>query len=123
MKGVPVSESAPLPSIPRRIGARVIDYVVLGAAGGGLGAATGYGGIWLVATAVLVLAYFVVGDAVAGTTVGKAVLGLRMEGSSGRRPSIRAALARESFVLLGAVPFVGASSYRVNYRTSARHGH
>ena len=32
---------------------------------------------------------------------------MRVQGSSGHQPSLGAALARESFVLLGAIPFVG----------------
>jgi uncharacterized RDD family membrane protein YckC len=107
MNGVPMSPFAPPPSISRRITARLIDYLVVAAASGGLGAALGFGFIWLLFTALLVLAYFVVGDAWSGTTIGKAALGLRVEGASGRRPSFVAALTRESFVLLGAVPFVG----------------
>jgi len=95
------------PSIPRRIAARVIDYILLSAAGAGLGSIIGFGFGWLIATAALVLAYFVIGDFAAGTTIGKKILGLRVETSSGNRPSIANAFARESFVLFGAIPFVG----------------
>jgi uncharacterized RDD family membrane protein YckC len=102
-----MSQPALAPSIPRRISARAIDYLVLAAAAGGLGTSLGFGVGWLLLTAVFTLAYFVVGDAAAGTTIGKAALGLRVEDATGNRPSVARALARESFVLLGAVPFVG----------------
>ena len=95
------------PTLSRRIAARCIDYVVLSAAGGGLGVAIGFGFGWLFLTAALVFAYFVVGDAAAGTTIGKRAVGLRVESSSGGRPSVGRALVRESFVLFGAIPFVG----------------
>jgi len=102
-----MSHSLGAPSIPLRIAARVIDYVVLAAAGAGLGAAIGFGFKWLFVTAAFVFAYFVVGDTAAGTTIGKRALGLRVQAPSGNPPSLGAALARESFVLLGAIPFVG----------------
>jgi len=95
------------PKIFHRIAARVIDYVVISAVGAGIGVAIGFGFVWLLLTALLVFGYFVVGDVAAGTTLGKAALGLRVEGPSGSQPALGAALAREAFVLLGAVPFAG----------------
>lgn len=102
----PPLASAP-PSIPRRIGARVIDYVVISAAGGAIGSAIGFGFTWLIATAALTLAYFVIADVATGTTIGKAVLGLRVESPTGGKPSLGNALGRELFVVFGAIPFVG----------------
>jgi hypothetical protein len=41
-------------------------------------------------------AYFVLLDSYAGTTVGKRILGLRVIGPSGERPSIKQAAIREA---------------------------
>lgn len=95
------------PSISRRIAARIIDYVVVSAVGGGLGQLIGYGFAWLIATAALTFGYFVVCDVAAGTTIGKSVLGLRVETANGDKPSLGGALGRELFVIFGAIPFVG----------------
>lgn len=95
------------PAMLTRIAARAIDYAVLGTAGGALGTVTGFGFGWLAATALLVLAYFVLSDARAGTTLGKAAMGLCVADAHGGPPTVRAALAREWFVVLGALPFVG----------------
>jgi hypothetical protein len=73
-------------SIPARVGARAIDYVALGGVGWALGRSTGFGPGWLGAQAGLVLLYFIVADAVAGTTLGKAVLGMRVVASGGDKP-------------------------------------
>jgi uncharacterized RDD family membrane protein YckC len=94
-------------SIPVRIAARVIDVVVLVAAGAAFGRAIGFGYDWLIMTASAVLVYFAAADTLAGATIGKATLGLRVIGPDGRRPSPRQAVVRESFMLLGAIPFVG----------------
>lgn len=75
------------PSIGRRIVARVVDYAVVSAAGAGIGAAIGFGFAWLAITAALVLAYFVVGDALAGKTIGKggsAAMGVRSSATATR---------------------------------------
>lgn len=103
---MPLVRSA-VPTVSVRIAARAIDSLVLAAVGWALGLAIGFGFGWLVALAPLVLAYFVLGDALGGATPGKALLGLSVVDARGQRPSPRAALAREWFVLLGAVPFVG----------------
>jgi uncharacterized RDD family membrane protein YckC len=95
------------PSIVRRLVARIIDGGVLAvvavAAGRPLGFATG----WLVVTAVGVYGYFVVCDAVWGSTLGKRIVALRLVDVDGNRPTIGASAAREAFTLLGAVPFAG----------------
>lgn len=104
---VSTSGPAETPALLTRIAARAIDYGVLGVTGSALGSVTGFGFGWLAATALLVLAYFVLADARAGTTLGKAALGLGVEDGHGRPPTLRAALAREWFVVLGALPFVG----------------
>ncbi|HEX7666761.1 MAG TPA: RDD family protein [Polyangiaceae bacterium] len=101
-----VEASAP-PSLGARFGARVVDYVLLGMLGGGLGRVSGFGFGWLAGTALGVYAYFVVGDAFFGKTVGKALVGLRVVDERGEKPSLVAAAKRELFVIFGAVPFVG----------------
>ena len=85
----------------------MIDVLVLGAIDGALGMLIGFGFDWLLLSAVIVLAYFSVLDVLAGATLGKMVLGLRVIGSDGGRPSMRRALTREAFTVLGAIPFVG----------------
>jgi uncharacterized RDD family membrane protein YckC len=47
-------------------------------------------------------------DTVAGATLGKFALGLRVVGTGGGRPTLRQAALREAFTVLGAVPFIGA---------------
>ena len=69
-----------------RIVARVIDAIIL---------------------AVAVFAYFVALDVTWGTTPGKRLLGLRVTGPAGARPTAGQAAAREAFTLLGAIPFIG----------------
>jgi len=73
----------------------------------GLGLVIGFGFDWLVVGAAIVLAYFVMFDALAGTTPGKFALGLRVTGPDGGHPSLVQALIRESFTVVGAIPFVG----------------
>lgn len=90
-----------------RIGARLVDALLLAALGVALGNVIGFGPVWLALHALVVFAYFVVQDVVAGTTVGKRVTGLKVIGADGGNPTLRDAAVRESFTLLGAVPFVG----------------
>jgi uncharacterized RDD family membrane protein YckC len=93
--------------IPARIGARVIDALLLGALGGALGVAMDFDVVWLMLQASLVFTYFVVCDVAWGTTIGKRLLGLEVVGPTGGRPDIRQAGTREAFTLLGAIPFAG----------------
>lgn len=95
------------PSLGRRFAARLVDGLLLAIAGLAWGWPMDYGIAWLIAHAALVYLYFVVGDAVAGGTVGKRALGLRVEDATGGKPSWGQAARREAFVLAGAVPFVG----------------
>jgi hypothetical protein len=44
---VAVPQSAAPPSIPQRVAARVIDFLVVSAVGAGLGVALGFGFAWL----------------------------------------------------------------------------
>lgn len=93
--------------IPIRVAARALDAVVLVATGGLLGWGIGFGFDWLLLTAVGVWAYFALCDAVWGATLGKRVVGLRVIGPEGGRPTLKQALIREAFTVLGAVPFAG----------------
>lgn len=90
-----------------RFAARLIDFAIAGALAGALGALMGFGYDWLVVGALLVLAYFAVTTALLGGTIGKRLLGLRVVDGDGRSPSLGRSLAREAFVALGAIPFVG----------------
>jgi uncharacterized RDD family membrane protein YckC len=93
--------------VPVRIVARLIDAAVLTAFGLAFGRKVGFGFNWLIATAAVVLAYFVLADVLAGATLGKAVLRLHVIGQGGTKPTLKQAAVRESFILLGAVPFAG----------------
>jgi uncharacterized RDD family membrane protein YckC len=91
----------------RRIAARAIDFVLLAAIGVGLGQLMGFGYDWLAVTAAFVLVYFAGFVAVLGATPGKGLVGIRVLGPDGARPAFERALARESFTVLGAVPYAG----------------
>lgn len=90
-----------------RVGARLVDGLMLAALGVAVGSVIGFGPGWLVLQTTAVFAYFVLLDTTAGTTVGKRVLGLKVTGSDGQTPTMRQAAIREAFTLLGAIPFVG----------------
>src|SRR5215472_3085774 len=83
-------------AVPVRLAARAIDALILAVIGVGLGKLVGFGFDWLIVAAAIVIAYFVASDVFAGATIGKALLSLRVT-----------AFARESFILLGAIPFAG----------------
>lgn len=93
--------------IPARLAARVIDAGVLVATGAVLGRQIGFSYDWLIATASIVLIYFVLMDALLGTTLGKVTMRLQVTGIDGSRPTVKQALMRECFTLLGAIPFAG----------------
>jgi len=97
----------PNPRLPRRLAARALDITLLVAVAVGFGNVIGFGYDWLGITAGLVLVYFAGLDALFGTTLGKALLGLRVTAADGRRPTTGQALIRESFTVLGAVPYAG----------------
>lgn len=90
-----------------RVMARAIDIVVLVAVDVGLGLVMGFGFDWLFIGATIVLAYFVLQDSLAGATLGKRALGLQIVAPGGGRPSLRQALIREAFTVVGSIPFVG----------------
>jgi uncharacterized RDD family membrane protein YckC len=94
-------------NVPVRLVARLIDAAVLAAFGLVFGWQVGFGFNWLIATAAVVLAYFVLADVLAGATLGKAVVRLQVIGQDGTKLTLKQAAVRESFVLLGAVPFAG----------------
>lgn len=94
-------------TLGRRAAARGIDAALLAAVVVPPGAATQFGPGWFAATFVGVGAYFTLADATVGTTLGKWLLGLRVEGPRGGRPTVGEAARREAFTLVGAVPFVG----------------
>jgi uncharacterized RDD family membrane protein YckC len=95
------------PRLPIRLAARVVDAAVATALNVGLGYGMGFGFDWVIAGATMTLAYFAVCDAFLGATLGKFALGLRVVGPDGARPSLKQALIRESFTVIGAIPFVG----------------
>lgn len=101
------SSTKPPGELGRRLGARAIDAVVLTAAAFAIGSGIGFGFDWLILVGSLVLVYFVLADCLLGATLGKALLGLRVQGPSGGRPTLAQAAVREAFTVVGAVPFIG----------------
>jgi uncharacterized RDD family membrane protein YckC len=96
-----------VPTLGSRFAARGVDAAILIAFDVGLGQLIGFGFDWLVLAALAVLIYFAGCDAAFATTLGKRLLGLKVLGPAGGRPTVRQATIRESFTLLGAVPFAG----------------
>jgi uncharacterized RDD family membrane protein YckC len=90
-----------------RFGARFVDGLIIGVVGSLVGALTDYGVGWLVFQALLVYGYFVVLDTTQGTTIGKRLFRLRVQGARGGNPTPGEAATREAFMLLGVIPFVG----------------
>jgi uncharacterized RDD family membrane protein YckC len=93
--------------LPARLAARALDVVILVTVDVALGRRIGFGFDWLLIAASVVLAYFVLADAWAGATLGKAALGLRVIDAEGGRPTLRQAFTREAFTVAGAVPLAG----------------
>ena len=93
--------------LPVRAAARAIDFFLLAALEVALGQLIGFGFDWLAIGTALVLAYFVFCDAYAGTTIGKAALGLRVIAEDGGHPSLRQAVVREAFTVVGSIVFIG----------------
>ena len=102
----PQFSSVPADLLPR-LAARGIDVLVLALGLVGLGRIMGFGFDWLAVGTGIVLGYFVGLDALFGATLGKAAFGLRVVGPDGAPPTLRQALIRESFTVLGSIPFVG----------------
>lgn len=94
-------------TLGRRATARAVDTALLAAVAVPPGVAADFGLGWFAATFVGVGAYFMVTDATLGTTIGKRLVGLRVEGPRGGRPTIGEAARREAFTLIGGVPFAG----------------
>ena len=93
--------------LPIRAAARAIDVFLLAAIEIALGQLIGFGFDWLAIGTALVLAYFALCDALAGATIGKAALGLRVIAEDGGPPSLRQAVVREAFTVTGSIPFIG----------------
>jgi uncharacterized RDD family membrane protein YckC len=96
-----------VPTLGSRFAARGVDAAILIAFDVGLGQFIGFGFDWLGLAALAVLIYFAGCDAAFGATPGKRLLGLKVLGPGGGRPTVGQATVRESFTLLGAVPFAG----------------
>jgi uncharacterized RDD family membrane protein YckC len=103
----PPAVGAPV-GLPRRLVARAVDVAIVAALDVALGQVMGFGFDWLAAGTVIVLGYFVLLDVVVGATVGKLLVGVRVVGEDGGKPTLRQALVRELFVVVGSIPFIGA---------------
>ena len=106
MMQTPTTSLAPA-DVPIRLVARVVDAALLTAFALALGWKIGFGFDWLILTAAIVFAYFVLADVFAGATLGKAALRLQVVSQNGSGPSLKQAAIREFFILLGAIPFAG----------------
>ena len=88
-----MTESSATPPVPGefvpRLLARGIDVVVLVGIDVGLGLLIGFGFGWLAIAATIVVAYFTLLDSLAGATLGKLALGLRVTAADGRRCASR----------------------------------
>lgn len=91
-----------------RLAARLLDGILVALVGAPLGLMLNFNLAWLVLQAALVFGYFVVLDAYHGTTIGKHIVGLKVIGPDGGRPTMEQAVKREAFTLLGAIPYLGA---------------
>lgn len=98
--------------------ARLLDAAIVGLALSGAAAllglpapTLGLGGMerWMTSavTAVVWCGYYVVTESGLSTTLGKRIVGLRVVGVDGRRPSVTAAGLRNMWILFGLVPWVG----------------
>jgi len=103
---VPASDPTPA-DIPVRLAARAVDVTVVAVLAVALGRVIGFGFDWLVVGAALIWLYFAGLTATLGATLGKLAFGLRVVGQNGGSPSPSQSLKRESFTVVGAVPFVG----------------
>lgn len=93
--------------LPVRLAARFIDVILVMAVTVSIGLVIGFGFDWLLLDSALIVGYFIVLDVVAGATLGKKLLGLRVMGARGGNPTWREAAIREAFILLGSIPFIG----------------
>lgn len=118
MPGAPVAPAGPVPGeLLPRLGARIIDGLIVGipmaivslvitfATGAWLG-----GFIGGVATAAVMIGYFVYLETTKGQTLGKQLLKLRVVGPDGGLPTQQQSLIRNAFYGLSAlasIPFIG----------------
>lgn len=109
------------PSLQTRLGARIVDALLLTVIGVAWGRTLDYDLVWLVVHAFGSYGYFVVADSRFGRTAGKAVFGLRVVGPGlSGPPDLAQAARREAFVLVGAVPFFGPLAAMVLWVVIAR---
>jgi uncharacterized RDD family membrane protein YckC len=101
-------------SLGVRIGARLLDFVLVGIPAsivlGLLGLGTGFGADgWLAGAIVSLLwfGYFVWFESNRGATVGKKLLNLRVVVADGSNPSLEVAAKRNVWMLFGLIPWIG----------------
>ena len=95
-------------SLGLRFGARIIDGIIVGIVTLILALIIGSNQIVLgLIAGLLGYAYFVAFDVTQGWTPGKKVLGLSVHGPGGEKPTLQQAAIRESFNVLGIIPFIG----------------
>lgn len=114
--GPPAGTASGTADIGVRIGARLLDVllvgipasivlVVTGLAAGGLTGMSGY--VPSLVYSLLWFGYFVLMESQTGATVGKKLLNLRVVTADGRFPSLEAAAKRNVWMLLGLIPLIG----------------
>lgn len=98
-------------SLGIRFAARFIDGLIVGVVAIGLAFAVGgYNNYWIpgLFSGLLTFIYFVAFEVSQGWTPGKKILGLEVRGPGGApKPDAKQSAIRNSFTLLGIVPFVG----------------
>jgi uncharacterized RDD family membrane protein YckC len=107
--GVPASTAG----LGVRIGARLLDFLIVGIPAsillGILGLGFAFGDTWVSSAVVSLLwfGYFVFFESNSGATVGKKLLNLRVVVADGTNPSLEVAAKRNVWMLFGLIPLIG----------------
>lgn len=111
--GTPPGEGGGAPStsyasLGARIGARLLDVLLIGIPASIILGILGVGGIGVgIVVSLLWFGYFVWFESNQGATVGKKILDMRVVGSDGSHPAVDVAAKRNVWMLLGIIPVVG----------------
>lgn len=103
----PLPGSSVIPSLAQRFGARVVDLVLSLVAVAAIAIALDGTVLSLVLGALASYAYYVGFDVLTGATPGKMLFGYRVHGADEPAVDVGAALRREAFIVVGAIPWVG----------------
>lgn len=114
--GTPSAAGTPA-ELGQRIGARLIDHIIVGvvtavvivplAIGAAVAGQTGGTITTQILGAALIFGYFVLLEHLRGQTLGKMILNLRVVGPDGQNPDLMTAAKRNAWTLIGLVPLIG----------------